>query len=160
MTTSPAPTAALPLLLPSGRAVSVGDVLTREEAQDLLFVQQGWTPLRPVAQSICHYVVALSESITPAMVVGELFSEQPPLTISEPEAIMLAEQWAETVESRMIAVPVGHQQFTCRDELATPFDQLTAYFFQMGIWLHEARGTERKVEEAEREAGKNPRESA
>ena len=101
-------------------------------------MQQAWAPLNPVARGIDSYVAPLSGTVTPDMVLGGLFSGESSLTISEPEAITLAELWIESMEACVVPILVGNGEFIRRDETRVSFTQMSAFFAQHSEWMRKA----------------------
>jgi hypothetical protein len=141
--------AGLVAVLPSGRAVTVGNHLTVDEARDLVILQRGIVPLRPMAQQGGRYEVALHEAMSPALLVAEMFSGAPPLIVNVQRATTLAEAWVVNPDAEVdIPIPIGGGRFVPRRLMALnwngPFEAFMMWELE---WM---LGVEVVAHEAER----------
>jgi len=100
VTTSPTPTVTLPLVFPFGRVVSVSNLLTGDEARDVIILQRGATPLRPMPLDVDLYEGAQSGSMPMRLVLAELFTSASALIVNELQASVLTDTWLESVDPR------------------------------------------------------------
>ena len=80
------------------------------EARDLIILQTGTAPLRPMAVSADTYVLALPGAVPPDLVLAEMFAIAPPLVVDEIEAERIHDVYMDSV-SLILPVPISADHF-------------------------------------------------